>query len=288
MRRFMGRLVAFGVVMAITAAGFSTVADESPWRFIVMGDTRGNVKGGSGINPNLTYVAQAIANENTTDNPVAFVVVPGDLVTGDYNYVAGESPSFAQMLQNWLAAMAPVYNAGIQVYPIRGNHETKTDHFVPPLPFNDTAPWLQAFSPYSYIPSNGPAGAERLTYSIAYKNALLICIDNYAGVSNAQFPVVPQDWVNQQLQSNTQPHVFAFAHAPIVQVDIVSVLAQTSSLQMSYDFFDSLVNAGGKAYFCGHDHFYNRAVLELKGKRLYQMLVGCGGANPSPWHTGVY
>ncbi|MCX5823636.1 MAG: metallophosphoesterase [Deltaproteobacteria bacterium] len=47
------------------------------------------------------------------------VIFPGDLVNGWY---AINTP-YADQFATWRKAMAPAYDAGIKVYPVRGNHE---------------------------------------------------------------------------------------------------------------------------------------------------------------------
>lgn len=47
------------------------------------------------------------------------VIFPGDMVNGWF-YI---STPYADQFATWRKAMAPVYDAGITVYPVRGNHE---------------------------------------------------------------------------------------------------------------------------------------------------------------------
>ena len=284
--RHLGHLLRAAAVAALLGAGSAASADEPVWRFVVVGDSPGEPTSETGISPYLATVAQAIAHESPK---VDFVLFPGDLIS-DIN-LTGTAPSLSQQYTNWLAAMAPVYDAGIPVYPVRGNHETFTGGFGA-LPLNDPTPYLQAFSQYSYIPDNGPANAKRLTYSFQHKNCLVLALDLYvnsiAEANGNIFPTVDQNWVSQQLATNQQPHVFVFGHTPIVQVSNNSVIATSNSLGQADAFFDSLVNAGCQAYFCGHDHFYNRTFLERNGKRLCQMISGNGGAAPEVWNPGSY
>ncbi|MGD0016679.1 MAG: metallophosphoesterase [Verrucomicrobiia bacterium] len=283
--RHLGHLLSAAAVAAMLVAGSTAAADEPAWRFVVVGDSPGDPAGASGVSPYLATVAQAIANENPK---VDFVLFPGDLIS-DIK-VTGLSPSLSQQYTNWLAAMAPIYDAGIPVYPVRGNHEAFTATFG--LPGNDKQPFLDAFAKFDYIPNNGPANAKRLTYSFQYKNCLVLGLDLYINgapdASGEIFPEVDQSWVDQQLATNQQPHVFVFGHTPLVQVSINSVIAMSNTMSLADAFFDSLVNAGCKTYFCGHDHFYNRSFLERNGKRLCQMVSGNGGATLAVWNPGSY
>lgn len=283
--RLLGRLLSLGAVAALLAAGLTAAADEPTWCFVVVGDSPGSPEGASGVSPYLAYVAQAIANESPK---VDFVLFPGDLIS-DENF-GGTPPSLPQQYTNWLAAMAPVYDAGIPVYPVRGNHEAFTATFG--LPGNDPQPFLDAFAKFAYIPSNGPTNAHRLTYSFQHKNCLVLGLDLYVNSivlpNGSLFPAVDQSWVDQQLATNQLPHVFVFGHTPIVQVCNNSVIAMSNTMAKADAFFDSLVNAGCQAYFCGHDHFCNRSFLERNGQRLCQMINGNGGAAPEVWSPGSY
>lgn len=265
------------VILAACAAALSamipaTWADEPPWRFAVISDTQGYTTANNGIGQYANMIAKAIAADN-----VDFVLISGDLIYGEWP--PGSTPSFSAMLQAWFTEMKPLYDANIPVYPVRGNHEAMAI-----APENDPTQFLAAFNGFSYIPDNGPAGAERLTYSFKHKNSLVIGIDNY--IQNVNQPSVPQDWINQQLSGNTQPHVFTFGHVPIVQIVMTPIIA--SDTEAGYAFFDSLVDAGAKAYFCGHEHIYNRSVLTRNGKHLFQFVEGTGGGQHLPWTTEGY
>ena len=283
--RHLRPLLCVGAVAVLLTAGLTATADEPTWRFVVVGDSPGSPEGASGVSPYLAYVAQAIANESPK---VDFVLFPGDLIS-DENF-GGTPPSLPQQYTNWLAAMAPVYDAGIPVYPVRGNHEAFTATFG--RPDNDPQPFLDAFAKFAYIPSNGPTNAQRLTYSFQHKNCLVLGLDLYVNSiilpNGSIFPAVDQSWVDQQLATNQQPHVFVFGHTPIVQVCNNSVIAMSNTMAKADAFFDSLVNAGCQAYFCGHDHLSNRTFLERNGQRLCQMLAGSGGAAPELWNPGSY
>ena len=141
-------IMVVAAVMTATMTVLAVLAEEyPPWSFVVMGDTRSNgtLIPDPGVNPDVQYVAQAIADFNT-DTHIDFVISPGDLIIAGY-VPEGSSitnyDSIAQMYTNWQQGwshgngnvskgMSPVYKAGIPVYPIRGNHETKTKEFLDP------------------------------------------------------------------------------------------------------------------------------------------------------------
>ncbi|MFO1475809.1 MAG: hypothetical protein U1F98_04055 [Verrucomicrobiota bacterium] len=96
--------LAAGLLAAAMPAG----ADPAEWRLIVVGDSPGDPTSATGVSPDLAAIAQAIALEQPAPD---FVLFPGDLIS-DIN-IPGVSPSLGQQYTNWLAAMAPIYNAGI-------------------------------------------------------------------------------------------------------------------------------------------------------------------------------
>ena len=122
-------------------------ARADPWTFAFFCDGRNDVgeRGGKdGVN--LTVV-RAIASD-VARLKVSLVVFPGDLVNG--------GPAFGPLekqLGAWKEAMAPIYDAGIPVYPCRGNHELKQDMFRKGI---SVTAWRAAFP---------PAGANRCSTS---------------------------------------------------------------------------------------------------------------------------
>jgi hypothetical protein len=97
---------------------------------------------------------------------VDLVVFPGDLVNGYNSQEALES-----QLLTWRDTMQPIYDAGIGVYPVRGNHDLGS----PP----GTTAWNNVFSGDYALPQNGPDGELNLTYSVAHENALFLGLDEY-------------------------------------------------------------------------------------------------------------
>src|ERR1019366_5166484 len=104
----LSRVLCTGAVTVAMMARIAFAAGEPEWRFVVVGDSPGDPASATGVSPYLATVAQAIANERPAPD---FVLFPGDLIS-DINET-GTAPPLAQQYQNWLAAMAPLYDAGI-------------------------------------------------------------------------------------------------------------------------------------------------------------------------------
>jgi 3',5'-cyclic AMP phosphodiesterase CpdA len=239
------------VLVAVTLC--ASAADS--YKFIVTGDSRGDDNG-----INLQIIQELVTAIIAEDADL--VLFSGDLVND------GTTPQ----LQNWVANfMVPLQNAGVMVYPCRGNHDL----------LSGDAPWQIAFAGTHLLPQNGPAGELNMTYSFVHKNALFIALDEYVN-----FFKVNQAWLDDQLKSNTMPHAFVFGHMPAFSVDHPDCLA---SLPADRDlFWNSLVSGGAYAYFCGHDHFYNHAEIQnANGTWIQQVVAGTAGAPTYNW-DGTY
>ena len=283
------------IVLQLTClATWSTGADgqvPGPWKFAVLCDTRGD---SNPLNRDKSGVNEAVVNAIARDivkEGAELVIVPGDMVNG-YKYI---DASYLDQFMAWRKAMAPVYAAGIQVYPVRGNHETgpflnnEQDLWTPTqqeVPAINSIPelkiaFLEAFND-PWIPANSPEGEKGLTYSFSHHNAFFVGVDEY--VKPLQ---VNQAWLDTELQANKQPHIFVYGHNPAFSVTHADSLA--SSPQNRDTFWDSLGKAGVKIYFCGHDHYYNRAhIKDRTGNSIYQVLSGSGGAPFSKWRPQQY
>lgn len=229
------------------------LANSSPWRFAVVGDT--HVPSSSIVGE----MAVAMASDG-----VKLVLFPGDIVQSGKAASAADTTT---QLSTWKSLVAPLYDAGIGVYPIRGNHENDSPLSV------DT--WNAAFSGSSLLPNNGPIGEDNLSYSFIYKNALFVGLDEYVNIHR-----VNQPWLDQQLASNaTRPHFFVFGHEPAFKVFHTDNLDDYVNERDA--FWASLAKVGVKAYFSGHDHFFDAARIDdgdgNADNDVYQVVVGTGG-----------
>ena len=231
---------------------------QASWQFIITGDSRSEDEN-NGVNVRiLGELAAEIAKQN-----VDFVLFPGDLVEGF------EDPETMQsQFETWLKVMKPVYDAGIGGYPIRGNHDVGEPE--------GTSAWNKFFG---YLPDNGPQGEKNLTYSFTHNNALIIGVDQYIKKNR-----VNQTWLDEQLAANTKPHIFVFGHEPAFQADHEDCLDDYPDARDR--FWASIAKAGGRTYFCGHDHFYNHAAVDDDGNPandVHQYIVGTAGAPLYRW-----
>lgn len=236
---------------------------EPGWRFIVTGDSR---DGDNGVN---TMILGELASE-IVDRQVDFVLISGDLVTG-YN----DQAALQSQLNTWVKTMRPVYDAGIGVYSVRGNHDVGEPAGV--------SAWNNVFKGEFSLPDNGPVGEKNLTYSFTHKNVLVIGLDQYIRLRR-----VNQAWLDSQLAANTKPHIFVFGHEPAFKTQHTACLDDYPAERDR--FWASIEKAGGRAYFCGHDHMYNHARVDDDGEPsndIHQYVAGTAGAPLRQW-VGQY
>lgn len=236
-------------------------SDSGPatWRFAVMGDSRGTPL------PVNTVVLSKLV-DSVLQQDVDLVIFTGDTVFG--------MALLAVQLPVWVNTMSPLWDAGISVYPVRGNHEATG------LNINSLGAWQNTFVGERALPTNGPPGHAKATYSTVHKNAMFIALDQYVALHR-----IPQDWLDEQLAMAEVPHIFVFGHEPAFMADHADCLDDYP--QNRDVFWSSLKDAGVRAYFCGHDHFYDHArVRDEDGdpdNDIHQFIVGTSGADLYAW-----
>ena len=188
-----------------------------------------------------TQTGQAFVDEivqATIDEGADFILICGDLTN------SGAVFEF----QGWRDKMQPLYDAGIGVYPIRGNHDSYDNN----IPKSD---WDSVFFGVYALPNNGPAGEENVTYSFTHKNAFIVGLDQYVKPYRNNI-----DWLEEQFALNDQPHVFVFGHTPAFNIyhpDTIGLFLEQRDI-----FVNSILAENGRVYFCGHDHFYDHIRLD--------------------------
>lgn len=236
---------------------WSTSIDEEvdtdvTWRFVVFGDTR-SPGWNAGVNvTGVEYVCVGIIADHMI-SPIDFVMVTGDLAY---------TPT-ALGFNRWKNAMSDVYDAGIPVYPMRGNHDVED----PPGTL-----WTNAFS--SVIPDNGPVGEINFTYAVNHKNAMILLMDQYINLNK-----VNQAWIDEQIEQNNRDHIFVLIHAPAFKwghLDCMDDYPEDRDV-----FWQRLEDAGVRAVFVAHDHAYSRARIDNGDGNtqndIHQIICGTGG-----------
>jgi hypothetical protein len=242
-------------VTATDPAATSGTASGTAWRFAVVGDTHvptGNLAG--------EIAAAALADD------VELVLFPGDIVQAGLRASGAE---VREQLDAWKDAVAPLYAAGVGVYPVRGNHEADAA--------DNLSAWREAFAGAYALPADGPADEMGLTYPFAHRNALFVGLDQYVSPHR-----VNQAWLDARLASRAGlPHLFVFGHEPAFKVNHADCLDDDAAARDA--FWLSLAAAGAGVYLCGHDHFFDAArIVETSNgavTELVQLVVGTGGGD---------
>ena len=229
--------------------------DAGPvWRFAAFCDSRGTYETGGHNHEKLSAIATAALADG-----VDLVIFPGDLVFG-----SGVAENLESQLLEWRDTMKILYDAGVDVYPVRGNHDDGAFE-----------PWNAVFTgPYA-ISDAGPEGEINKTFAVEHENALFVGFDLYFTPHR-----VNQEWLDERLAETTAEHIFAFAHEPAYAAYHADCLDDYPDERDA--FIQSLAAVGGRIYFAGHDHFYARARVDLDPAEpaFYQVIIGTAGAPP--------
>ncbi|OHB66247.1 MAG: hypothetical protein A2Y77_04740 [Planctomycetes bacterium RBG_13_62_9] len=269
--------------LAMWLLGTWAAPAAAKWRFVVMGDSRGS---GTGINEEI--LSELVHEVLRRD--IDLVIFPGDLVYGGWT----EPAQFEAQLWNWIGVMRPLYDAGVPVYVCRGNHEIGDmwypEMFETPDPTDNFGQrWLHVFGspkhPQLRLPDNGPRGEKYMSYSVVHKNAMIVALDQYAGEQYYPAHYVNQPWLDAQLRSNVQPHVFVFAHEPAFRTLRYDCLDAHPYRRDA--FWNSLKTAGARTYFCCHDHYYDHARVDDgdgdPDNDIHQLIAATAGAPLYDW-----
>lgn len=247
------RCVMFAALLLTLSAG----AAAEPFRFALLSDSQR----GSSSNPGNFGVSDRILSEVATRlalEEIDFVIVPGDLVEGVP--VAFSRDGVREQYAYWRQVMAPVYNAGIAVYPVRGNHEGYAGPYDAESAFKLEFPEL---------PQNGPSGRVGLTYYFDHGNARFVGIDMYDGFAGLSMNV-SQSWLDSVANTNPNPHMFVYAHEPMYGRNHDDALTGSER----DNFLSAIRFGGGRFYLCGHDHQHSRtAIIDSAGNFIVEQVI---------------
>ena len=169
---------------------------------------------------------------------------------------------------------------------MRGNHDSNVGNIPAVGAYGAGAKtaWDDVFYGRYALPANGPPGEENVTFSFTYDNILVIGLDQ-----SALHDRVNQTWLDGQLKSHNQPHVFVFAHQAAFKILYWCMDKYPDDRDT---FWNSLAANRARVYFAGHDHVYNHArVGDGDGhpdNDVHQIVVGTGGGPRQPWWNGSY
>lgn len=263
MRRILTALLPALAAIALTGCA-------STLRIVVAGDGRANSpprpEDKNGLNDVMNHeMARAVLREKAQ----------ALLWTGDLVYLTNQDCAmFAQQLLGWRAIYQPLYDRGVAVLPARGNHE---------MACPDSARiWNEVFSGRYALPTNGPESEKGLSFYYALGPVLAVGVDQYQSGKE----MIDLSWLDQILREHPQPFVFVYGHEPAF-MDGRHKDTLDAHPDMRDAVWESLIRAGARVYFCGHDHFYDHMKVTRasgeSGPEMHQFTAGTAGA---PFYQG--
>ena len=252
----------------------------SVWKFAMISDTHDAdmQHTQTGVTAYLPPIISYIVAEHPD-----FVLQTGDLITGAQTLPTSPAyKKFDMQYTNYKNVTAPLAQANIPLYVIRGNHDFGLHDGEQAL----SQAYLAAIA--GAMPQNGPPAAKGLSYSFIHNNAKFIMLDQFVNTSSG-IVTLPMDWIKAELQNKQGArHIFVMGHSPVFSPDTTasSKIAQfnlfdQSSLQSQ--FWQLLIDNHVTAYISGHEHLYFRG----QANGIPQIVIGNLGCISSYTPTTV-
>jgi hypothetical protein len=227
-----------------------------------MNDTQGSGAPGVSTNGVSTRLMAPVVDRLVFEHGIDMLIHVGDLID------QGGRNEFNQ----WLETAFPLHNMNIDIYPIRGNHDVKSemeieafDPLFGPFSFADTSIWDSTFPHLD--PTNPSCIVERgpgASYAFTYDNTRFVALDLYGSI-----PVETIGWLTAQNKEDAE-HMFVYAHEPFFGRAHEGVVGD-DPLRMQ--LMGLMAANGTEAYFSGHDHQYSRSAAVLNGHLILQHYV---------------
>ena len=225
------------------------VSGVAPWRFVSIPNFPGAdlAYPQPGWEETLDYVLKAVKAENPE-----FVLVPGDLVQGNWPDKAAVEKSSAACYGAWMKRMA---DQGLKSYAAIGDHEIGGG----PWPEDKVALvglFKRQFQKYLNMPRNGPLRLKGTAYSFVYEDALFVALDVFERGAAPQGGIVPQvtgeqlQWLEQTLADNPGvTHVIVMGHTPVLGQATPDAVTLTGGRESP--LWQALKKHGADLYLCG-------------------------------------
>ncbi len=222
---------------------------------MVVGDTHHNSPSPDFSQTRLYEITLAAIQEQAD-----FIFFAGDLVIRGFGSLSEED----SVLKDWRFVLDTLHHHNIKVFACRGNNDASREA------------WDSLFSGPYLFPQNGPVNEKNITYAIEYDNLLFVALDEYKASHK-----INQVWLDELLKTTNRKLIFAAGHEPafkLVNSNCLGTYPEERNL-----FWESLTDAGVKAYFCGHDHFYDHTIFDDNDGNSYnnvhQVIAGTGGVS---------
>jgi len=264
-------LALFLLHIFLTAFSVFLSAEDNIVKFIVLGDTRGNM-----VKTKINLEFLEILKMRIVEEKPDFIFVNGDLVSG-------YSDKLESQLEEWRDKfMRPLLEHDLQVYVCRGNHDVSKGWKIHKYP-EALKEWNEIFSGIFSFPENGPVNEKNLTYYVKKNNTVIFVFDNYIDKAHHK---VNYKWMEKVLKNinsdKKEMKVFALCHEPAFSADHPDCLAVHKKERD--DFVKTFLKNGGIFFFSGHDHFYNHAQVKTENGVFEQFICGTDGAPLKTWN----
>lgn len=153
-----------------------------------------------------------------------------------------------------------------KTFEVMGNHDHSGGNF-------SDSQWQSYFN----LPTNGPNGYDKLTYSFNFGNSHFVVLDSehpYHVVDQTQ-----QKWLDADLTKNTLPNVFVFFHEPAFPMSYKVKQSLDVHVQQRDALWSILDRHKVTAVFNGHEHIFSirkidSSVFPGATNSVYQFIVG--------------
>jgi hypothetical protein len=279
--------------------GETRESDETLFRFVFLGDSRGDYKADPPV-----YLAEEVFQKiikrilDLSPKP-EFVIFNGDMVA---KTTFKEAP---EVIERWQSIfLHPLQKNGITIYTAPGNHILDGNA----LNKDNSIRYIPLFRKYFQAdnPLNGPSIYKGVTYSFTYKNCHFVTVTPFItkrGIDNrelkpGEFVQKKNDfeyfinsenrrWLEGDLKRNRADFTIVFTHCPLYPVgphheDRKNLHAHPSNRDRIAQL---LVDNSVDVYLASHEHLYARVNLsssnppssKLRGN-LVQVVVGSASA----------
>lgn len=229
-----------------TATIDNSAGGQTAFSFGVIGDTK--VFKANNPNGNLEKAVRSI----TTDHKdIAFDFVMGDLVSS-----CDGGNSCEGKFNDWKSVMSPLIS---KTYEVVGNHDRTGGDKA------DTV-WQKEFA---NLPTNGPSGFDKLTYSFDFGNSHFVVLDSEKPHEN-YIDSAQQAWLEKDLSANKNPNVFVFDHEPAFGTSQAKKDGLDAHPAERDAFWSIIAKYHVTAVFNGHEHIHTRKKIG----DTYQIVVG--------------
>jgi hypothetical protein len=279
--------------------GETRESDETLFRFVFLGDTRGDYKADPPVYLAEEVFQKIIKRILALSPKPEFVIFNGDMVA---KTTYKEAP---EMIERWQCIfIKPLRENGITIYITPGNHildgnAVNKDNSIRYIPL--FRKYFQADNPL-----NGPSFYKGVTYSFTHKNCHFVTVTPFItqkGIDNSEikpgeFVQKKNDfeyfinmenlrWLEEDLKRNNADFTIVFTHCPLYPVG--PHFEDRKNLHAHQDNRDRiaqiLVDNSVDIYLASHEHLYARVNLsssnppssKLRGN-LVQVVVGSASA----------